>query len=1245
MATTRGSAKRRSKARASKRPGRPAPSLALDLEALRSERGNGKWKPPDDPGGRTAYFLESRLDAEGRIPRKLFFNASRIRRDLDRQLQALAGEAGKPEAPGGPGSVNWTPLGPSVIPHGQASNHPPVSGRVRSLVVGVGAARVYGGAVNGGVWLTEDGGFSWRPLDDYATSPGTTSGLEADSLAVGSLAVSWGVTQATDTIYVGTGEPAAGDAYLGIGVKRSASGGAPGTWTLEATNLAGRSFYRLAIDPEDPSIALAATSAGLYRRPASGSPASWTRITSASFPASAAATDVIVAGTGSNKRYYVAFQGGAIFSSLNLSTWSSVPGSGAGGRVALAAGESDPSVVYALGQGGTLARLTGSSFEAVSGVPRALFFGGQGGYDMLLAVDPANANTVYFGGDLVLDGDWTLSLYKGTITGGPGSWTFPFNGANDTYLDSQGRPRSDRVPNDPTWIGRGIHADGHTIAFAAGASGGHDGSHVWIGCDGGIFASASSGARGSFAARNTGLAITEMEYLAQRPDTDAVLFAGAQDNGNLRCWGEEAWFEAPEGDGGATLVDPNDQYRVMREYVRVTLNTCADGGVSGGWQAVGFPPVTANTSAQTSAAEAESTATEFYAPLAASPAGVSPTLTAFGTNRLWLTEDWGGSWVTLPTGSNPYAPATPNATQDVLDGGSVTGVAFASGTRVYASTRNRVWRFDLSGGTWSRTALPTANLPAAPNITDLGTDPAGNVYAALGASGRNHLWYFDGTSWQAAGPAQTTLDVPCHAVVVDPANPEVVFLGSDVGCWRGVKSGTTWTWTPFSQGLPEAAITDLALHERARLLRAATHGRGVWEYPLDASSGQDPEIYMRANSADTGRLSGGARSPWIEGAQDPTRKGFTVHHWMSADIKVRRGSLASLPPLNSPADFGDFAANIGDYRDTENIETIDATGPSRVFVEVHNRGLTPLPGAMVRVLLLVTDAYAGLPPLPSEYASRINAEDTSNWVSGSQWRFADTSSPYRTLPGPVDARVPQVVEFPLDISALGLPTGHNHVCAAAFITTPADPISSTEPSLDVLTMHDRHAVHRNLHVVPLGATPTTSGDPGREPTTAVLGFANAGRRARKTELVIDRRDFPGHLSLLLPRDATKELKLDGLTAAKRRGLGEVEEHLGAWTKEVRERLEHRAGLLGGDSQIEQLSMLDPGRILVADPGGKAALHGLTIPGGEAIWTAITLRAPEDARPGDSFRFDVIQRAGRRIVGGSTYLLGVREAQD
>ena len=196
------------------------------------------------------------------------------------------------------------------------------------------------------------------------------------------------------------------------------------------------------------------------------------------------------------------------------------------------------------------------------------------------------------------------------------------------------------------------------------------------------------------------------------------------------------------------------------------------------------------------------------------------------------------------------------------------------------------------------------NLTSFRPITDLAVADAaaGTLYATLGGGGGGiaHVQYFDGTSWSPAMPT-TVVDVPTHAVAVDPNNPQLVYVGTDVGCWQGTKTAAAaWTWAVFSSGLPEAAIVDLAIHDRARLLRASTHGRGVWEIELDATSGLVPELYLRVNDADTGRTPGGARFPWVEGAADPLRQGRSVYHWISADIKVRRRRSRACRPSHHP---------------------------------------------------------------------------------------------------------------------------------------------------------------------------------------------------------------------------------------------------------------------------------------------------------------------------------------------------------
>jgi hypothetical protein len=122
------------------------------------------------------------------------------------------------------------------------------SGRITSIVAGPGGNRVYASASNGGVWLSANDGTDWGQLDDYTTSPSVFAGAgEADSLAIGTIAVRFGGPSGHEVI-VGTGEfNPAYDAYFGVGIRHLASD----TWTLEATNLAERSISAIVIDPDD----------------------------------------------------------------------------------------------------------------------------------------------------------------------------------------------------------------------------------------------------------------------------------------------------------------------------------------------------------------------------------------------------------------------------------------------------------------------------------------------------------------------------------------------------------------------------------------------------------------------------------------------------------------------------------------------------------------------------------------------------------------------------------------------------------------------------------------------------------------------------------------------------------------------------------------------------------------------------------------------------------------------------------
>src|SRR5205814_1878795 len=74
-----------------------------------------------------------------------------------------------------------------------------------------------------------------------------------------------------------------------------------------------RSSY---IDPDDSSVVFAATTAGLFRRPAAAPFTNWTQVNSATFTNyNGFVTDLIVAGTGASKRYYAVFQNDRVYRS------------------------------------------------------------------------------------------------------------------------------------------------------------------------------------------------------------------------------------------------------------------------------------------------------------------------------------------------------------------------------------------------------------------------------------------------------------------------------------------------------------------------------------------------------------------------------------------------------------------------------------------------------------------------------------------------------------------------------------------------------------------------------------------------------------------------------------------------------------------------------------------------------------------------------------------------------------------
>ncbi len=1080
---------------------------------------------------------------------------------------------------------------------GQGGVKPPTSGRTPAIAVAPGGTRIYIGAANGGVWRSDDTGQTWRSLmEAFDLNPTTPA---SDSLSVGAIAID---NTNPDRVYVGSGE-GAGAAYFGVGpiVTNNGTANAP-TWNTElvalgSPSLAGSAFYALAVDPANPDRVVAATYRGVYRRePNDSGGFHWAQKTLGGV-GTQRVTSVVVARSGGITTFYAARRGGPVYSSNDGHTWNVV---GAGfpagvGRISLAVQPNNPNVIYALVQNGDVYRLdtADGTWRQITGKPAD--FTTQGWYDLAIAVGLNNVNRIYIGGSTVPSGgDWSGSLYRCEVT---------VSGTN--------------VSMTPTYIGNSVHADIHTVVFTPG-----DPNKLWVGCDGGVFYSTNPTGTGNiFSARNTGLQTLTMEYMGQHPTEDAVLFAGTQDNGGERYTGEEAWLYSSGGDGGFAIVNWNDPYRILSTYVRGGIRRSTDGGTRYSYSNVNVPLA----------------ATEpvlFYAPIAGTPPNPgSPTATAdadlvaFGSIRPWISTTFGGGWQSIP--NNTLAGDSLNE--------RIKSLTFASPTRLYAGTmRGGVYRFDRVGTAWTRTQIDTiggANqLPLTGPVTDIAVDPTDDsrVYITFGGTGDyRHVWFFTGAQWQqrsgpAAGNINSLLDVQTTAIVVDPANPSDLYVGADIGVWRSTDSGANWT--PFSQGLPDAGVMDLLLHDPRRLLRAATHGRGVYERTLsDDTPKQGVELYVRDTQLDQGRFT------TVNGLPDPTDQGEVVRHWRGPDIKLDTpDSMGNYQfPLTGDIDFYGFVDTLTD--DFRNVAThATATITTHVYVQVHNRGVVPADG--VRVMLLLSNASAGLPALPAGYWTDVQ---NGTLINTAHWKTIG----FDTLN---DVRVgsPKIAAFKLTSDKLPPPAnlaGNDHHCVLALVHHPKDPYTSTETHTDTNSTQERKAAHKNLKVVQFtGTLPTPP------PVVIPIRIHNAYlEEMLLIRLVLNLSDYPGRVRLFLPPMATEghiEELIEGMF------ISDDFEAFKLWAEQHTEMIErnqaseHPYDKLWAEQRVRDIRLaLEPGFMFGVEDRKHVALRQIVMEPGSYHTIFLMLDRPENGEIGQTFDIEVLQidDERRELIGGLT----------
>ncbi len=805
-------------------------------------------------------------------------------------------------------TANWTMIGPQPTGGGTPNA---TAGRINAIAIDPRDNNtVYIGAAEGGVWKTTDGGTTWTPLTDQQAS-----------LANGAIAID---PSNPDTIYVGTGEENfAGDNYYGAGILKSTDAGA--TWRQILGPFLRDTISSLAVHPENGTILLCAAVSGIWRSADAGE--TWTLVisggpgTSIAFdPADGSSVYAAIGNPSGNAR------NGVYHSKDAGLTWTKITGGfpvANVGRISLAIAPSETSTIYAQVQDasssgfGNLLGIwkttnAGASWSALP-IPLPSLWGNSQWYDIPIAVSPVDANVVYSGGLLIqrsLDGGQTWSQISQS-------------GAN----------------------GQILHVDEHVFAFT------NDGSKVYIGNDGGAYSTVDiASSRVSWKSLNDTLAITQFyPGMSIHPSNPLMTLAGAQDNGTQRFIGSVSWDNVACGDGGYTNIDPSlpaiaysaCQYSMIEKTL--TLNGTAL-----------FMPGQYGID--------QTDVVSFIAPFVLDPA--NPQTAYFGTYRVWQSVDGAGFW-------NPVSP-------DLTGGkrGTIRAIAVApsDSNTVYAGTSNGrlVVTSNMQDGAGAVWKDVSAALPIS-SITQIAVDPLDASIAYVTFSGfasAGHVFKTPdrGSTWFDISGNLPNL--PVNGIVIDPDLPGVLYIATDAGVMMTSDGGATWT--VLGSGLPKVVVSSLVLHRPSRILRAATHGRSVWDLYVPVSSSVQPSITAilpsTANAGDAGfkmNVVGShfSSSTVIRWNGQPRPTSFVDSSHLSVDISdadiqnVGRATLLAFDPTAGASNAASFT--IGPAPKTSSDQFVSSANP------FGGSALAPRSlGALYGSFFAPSPIAADTPPLP-----------------------------------------------------------------------------------------------------------------------------------------------------------------------------------------------------------------------------------------------------------------------------------------
>ena len=344
--------------------------------------------------------------------------------------------------------------------------------------------------------------------------------------------------------------------------------------------------------------------------------------------------------------------------------------------------------------------------------------------------------------------------------------------------------------------GGSVHVDQHYLFFHPTEE------NTFIVCnDGGIWKTTNNG--NSFTNLNQNLTLTQFYRITASPFTPSRILGGTQDNGTQQTYSTLNWAAAYGGDGGEVAFNPFDANYIIGETQNGGLFRTTNSGNSWNQATSGI-----NTGENVA----------WVAPIIAHP-NTSGTFYV-ARQKVYRSSNNGASWAAISGNVNGNSSvremAISNSNPDIM----------------YATSGSKVFLSIDGGVTWVN---KTSGLPNK-TITSVHIHPAREEIAIITFSGFGTSKVFKttdmGNSWSDIHGDLP--DSPMNDVFIydeDDVHPNTYFVASDIGIFLTQDNGVTWE--ELGDGLPNTVIMDFNYSPSAKMIRAGTHGRGVYEAFID----------------------------------------------------------------------------------------------------------------------------------------------------------------------------------------------------------------------------------------------------------------------------------------------------------------------------------------------------------------------------------------------------------------------------